>query len=202
MENLKYKKSFLIIAYGVLIQFLILPFLEFPMLSESQVAYYLAAKICIVLSLLGFLYCVHFNKLVKHWVLFFHSCCFAYILIGQYFNPGYHFAAIQYMFVSAIIFEGFSFVSTALMMIFMLEYALHPFAKTTYQAYPFYHGDVFNALLSSWIVSLLLERHVNRVKNKHSMLDRKLRYKGIKTDLFLHDLKNKNSANQHSIRQH
>lgn len=191
MDNIKYKKSFLIIAYGVLVQFFILPFLEYPMLKEEMVKAYLVAKTITVLALLFFILCVHFNKLVKYWVIMFHVFCFTYVLVGQFFNPGYHFAAIQYMFVSAIVFEGFSFVIAAFLPIFLLEYALHPFARTVYVDYPFYHGDVFNALISSWIVSVLLERYVSRVKTKQSFLDRKLRYKGIKTDLFLHDLKNK-----------
>lgn len=191
MDNLKYKKSFLIIAYGILVQFFILPYLEFPMIKAEDVTSYVVAKIFLVASLLSLIFCLHRKKLIKQWVIFFHSFCFLYILIGQYFNPGYHFAAIQYMFVSAIIFEGFSYVTTGFMLIFLLMYSLHPFSKTIYPDYPFYHGDVFNALISSWIVSVLLERYVNRVKNKQSMLDKKLRYKGIKTDLFMHDLKNK-----------
>lgn len=191
MDNLKYKKSFLIIAYGILVQFFILPCLEFPMIKKEDVSSYIGAKVFLVTLLLGFLFCLHRRKFIKNWVIFFHVFCFLYILTGQYFNPGYHFAAIQYMFVSAIIFEGFSYVTTAFMLVFLLMYSLHPFSRTIYPDYPFYHGDVFNALISSWIVSVLLERYVNRVKYKQSVLDRKLRYKGIKTDLFMHDLKNK-----------
>lgn len=191
MTNLKYKKSFLIIGYGVLIQFLILPFFEYPALKASMLTPYLATKAILCLALSLFILSVHLHRAVKYWVYFFHAFSYAYILLGELFAPGYHFAAIQYMFVSAILFEGFSLFSTGLMLLFLIEYSLHPFSKTLYPAYPFYHGDVFNAVISSWLVSVLLERYVERVRNKQSVLDKKLRYKGIKTDLFVHELRNK-----------
>ena len=161
------------------------------MLHGETLKHYAILKILIASMFAGLLVCVHTLRFVKFWVALFYLSCFSFILIGQYFNPGYHFAAIQFMFVSAIIFEGFPFMPTLLMVLFLLEYSLHPFSRTTYSAYPFYHHDVFNAVISSWIVSVLLERYVNRVKNKQSLLDKKLRYKGIKTDMFMHDLKNR-----------
>lgn len=189
--NLQYKRSFLIICYVVLIQFLILPFYEIPTLQGEQLNQYIICKTLIALMFVALVLCIHSLRLVKYWVILFHVSCFSFILIGQYFNPGYHYTAIQFMYVSAIIFEGFPFMSTLLMILFLVEYSLHPFSGTNYSAYPFYHDDVFNAIISSWIISVLLERYVNRVKNKQGLLDKKLRYKGIKTDLFMHDLKNR-----------
>lgn len=186
----KYRTAFLIIAYGVLIQFFILPFYEIPTLSDGKLRPYIISK-----SLIGAFYifsitCLHMKKLARYWVPFFHIGCFSYTLVGQYFNPGYHYAVMQFMFVTAIIFEGFPFMATLLMVLYIIEYAMLPFAQSVFLAYPFFHTDVYNALISTWIVCVALERYVYRVKYKKGFLDRKLRYKGIKTDLFLHDLKN------------
>jgi hypothetical protein len=130
------------------------------------------------------------KRLPRYWVAFFHIGCFGYTLIGQYFNPGYHYAVMQFMFVTAIIFEGFPVMATLLMVAYIVEYAMLPFSHSIFPAYQFFHVNVYNALISTWIACVALERYVNRVKYKKGFLDRKLRYKGIKTDLFLHDLKN------------
>jgi hypothetical protein len=188
--NLKYKKAFLIVAYGILVQFFILPLYEIPMLRNGDLKAYVIFKVLIACAVLFFIFCLHFLRLIRLWVYLCYMCCFSFVLIGQYFNPGYHFAVIQFMFGCAIIFDGFPWMSTLLMGLFMIEYRLLPFYHTTYPAYPFYHDDIFNALISSWVVSIALERYVSRVKLRQGFLDRKLRYKGIKTDLFMHDLKN------------
>jgi hypothetical protein len=189
--NLKYKKAFLIIAYGVLLQILFFTISEIPVLKPGTVSKYILYKIIIALGFVCFALCVHTLKFIKYWVLFFNICCFSFVLIGQYFNPGYHVAVIQFMIVYAIVFEGFPFPPTLLTILFIIEYNILPFSQTEFPAYPYYHANVINTLISTWVISVLLERYVKRVKSKQSFLDRKLRYKGIKTDLFLHELKNK-----------
>ncbi|MBY0412649.1 MAG: hypothetical protein K2Q18_00715 [Bdellovibrionales bacterium] len=190
-SNFKYRKAFLIIAYGVLIQFLVLPIYEIPVLGPELFKAYVISKSIIALMIFTFIFCLLRLKLIKYWVIIFHTCCFSFVLISQFFNPGYHFAVIEYMFVSAIIFEGFPYAGTLLMALFMIEYQIIPMYRTDLPANSFHRSMVINALISSWIVSVAMERYVNRVKMKQGFLDRKLRYKGIKTDLFLHDLKNK-----------
>lgn len=189
-EHFKYRKAFLIIAYGVLLQLLILPFSQIHSLDDLQIKQYAVSKSLLVAFYLFSIICMHTKRLAKYWVAFFHIGFFCYTLIGQFFNPGYHYAVMQYMFVTSIIFEGFPFMATFLMMLFMFVYASLPFSHSIFPAYQYFHSDVNNALMSTWIACVALERYVNRVKSKKGFLDRKLRYKGIKTDLFLHDLKN------------
>lgn len=188
--NYKYRKAFLIIAYGVLLQSLILPFIEIPTLGDAQFRQYVICKSLIMAFYIFSIFCLHMKRLHRHWVTFFHVGCFSYTLIGQYFNPGYHYAVMQFMFVTAIIFEGFPVMATILMIAYIIEYTMLPFSHVMFPAYQFFHINVYNALISTWIACVALERYVNRVKYKKGFLDRKLRYKGIKTDLFLHDLKN------------
>lgn len=188
--NFKYRKAFLIIAYGLLLQLIIFPFHEINTLGDKQVKQYIVCKTLLFIFYLFFVVCMHTKRLVKYWNIFFHVGFFSYALIGQYFNPGYHYAVIQFMFITAIIFEGFPVMSTLLIGVYVVEYNLLPFSHSVFPDYPFFHKDVYNALFSSWVASVALERYVNRVKHKKGLLDRKLRYKGIKTDLFLHDLKN------------
>jgi len=188
--NFKYRKAFLIIAYGILLQFLILPFHEIYALDDKQIKQYIVCKSLIFAFYAFFLVCMHTKRLARYWNIFFHAGFFVYTLVGQYFNPGYHYAVIQFMFITAIIFEGFPVMSTFLMVLYIFEYNSLPFSHSIYPAYQFFHKDVYNALIFSWVASVALERYVNRVKHKKGLLDRKLRYKGIKTDLFLHDLKN------------
>lgn len=188
--NFKYRKAFLIIAYGVLLQLLIRPYIEIHSLDDTQFRQYLICKGLILAFYIFSILCLHTKRLAKYWVAFFHIGCFSYTLVGQYFNPGYHYSVMQFMFVTAIIFEGFPFMATLLMILFLIGHSVLPFSNSIFPAYQFFHVDVYNALISSWIACVALERYVNRVKYKKGFLDRKLRYKGIKTDLFLHDLKN------------
>jgi hypothetical protein len=185
-SNLKHKKAFLIITYGALIQLLLLPFLEIAMLKPEQIKPYLISKTLIGILIITFIALIHLNKFAEAWVKLFYISCFSFILVGQFFHPGYHFAVIEFMFVCAIIFEGFPLMSLILMLIYIAEYLLfRPVSN-----YPYYHFIILNALVYSWIISVYLERYVSRVKNKQGILDRKFRYKGIKTDLLMHDLKN------------
>lgn len=188
--NFKYRKAFLIISYGVLLQCAIRPYYEIHALDDVQLKQYLVCKGLIFVFYLFLIACLHMKRLAKYWVTFFHVGCFSFTLIGQYFNPGYHYAVMQFMFVTAIIFEGFPFMATLLMVLYIIEYNLSPLSHSIFPAYQFFHVDVYNALISTWVACVALERYVNRVKHKKSFLDHKLRYKGIKTDLFLHDLKN------------
>jgi hypothetical protein len=191
-SNLKYKKAFLIIAYGVLVQIFILTLYELPLQSESiYFKYFIAYKVLIAICFATFAVCVHNLKLIKYWVLIFNIICFAFVLLGQLFSPGYQIAVIQFMMIYAIVFEGFPVMPSLLTVLFIIEYLLRPYYRTTFPDHPFFNSSVINALISSLMVSVLLERYVKRVKSKQSFLDRKLRYKGIKTDLFLHELKNK-----------
>jgi translation initiation factor 1 (eIF-1/SUI1) len=188
--NFKYRKAFLIVAYGVLLQLLIRPYIEINSLEDAQFRQYLISKGLILAFYVFSILCLHTKRLAKYWVAFFYIGCFSYTLIGQYFNPGYHYSVMQFMFVTAIIFEGFPFMATLLMILYLIGHGVHSFSNSIIPAYQFFHADVYNALISSWIVCVALERYVNRMKSKKGFLDRKLRYKGIKTDLFLHDLKN------------
>lgn len=186
-SNLKYKKAFIIIAYGILIQLLLLPIVEIDMLAPGMLEYYFASKALICILFCVFVYCLIFNKYVEWWVKLFHLGCFSYVLVGQLFHPGYQYAVIEYMFVVAIVFEGFPLMSLILMMIYIVEYIV----TKVDSRYPYYHFIIMESLISSWIISVYLERYVNRVRHKQDFLDKKLRYKGIKTDLLLHDLKNR-----------
>lgn len=190
-SNLKHKKAFLIIAYGVLLQIFVFTINEISMLTAGDFNYFITYKIIIALAFAAFAYCVHTLKFINQWVIILNVICFSFVLGGQYFNPGYHIAVIQFMFVYGIVFDGFPVMPTLMMAFFILEYIFHPFYRAEFSAYPYYHINTINALVSTWVVSVLLERYVKRVYFKHSFLDRKLRYKGIKTDLFLHEIKNK-----------
>ena len=190
ITNFKYRKAFLIVAYGILLQFLIVPFHEIYALDDKQINQYIVCKGLIFSFYLFFLVCIHTKRLARYWIIFFHVGFFSYTLIGQYFNPGYHYAVIEFMFITAIIFEGFPVMATLLMVLYIIEYSLLPFSHSIFPAYQYFHKDVYNALIFSFVGAVALERYVNRVKYKQGILDRKLRYKGIKTDLFLHDLKN------------
>jgi hypothetical protein len=190
ITNFKYRKAFLIIAYGILLQFLVFPFHEIYTLDDKQINQYIICKSLIFSFYLFFLVCIHTKRLARYWKIFFHVGFFSYTLIGQYFNPGYHYAVIEFMFITAIIFEGFPYMATLLMLLYIVEYSLLPFSHAAFPAYQHFHKDVYNALIFSFVGAVALERYVNRVKYKQGILDRKLRYKGIKTDLFLHDLKN------------
>lgn len=190
-DNLKYRKPFLIISYSALVQFLILPFFELPMLPMNAIHSYFFAKTAVALTFILLIFCVHKLKLIKYWVWMFGFSTITYVVVGEYFKPGYHFAAIQIMFLFAIIFRGFPYLSTALLVTYLITYTLVPFSKIAILEYPSYHADVFNAVVFSYLICFALEYYVNRVQSKHSILDRKLRYKGIKTDLFMHELKNK-----------
>lgn len=185
-SNLKHKQAFLIISYGILIQLLLLPFFEIAMLKAEQLKPYLFLKTLIGILIITFIGLIHLNKFVEAWVKVFYINCFSFILVGQFFHPGYHFAVIEFMFVCAIIFEGFPLMSLILMLVYIGEYLIFRPASN----YPYYHFIILNALVYSWIISVYLERYVSRAKNKQGILDRKFRYKGIKTDLLMHDLKN------------
>lgn len=166
--NLKYKWSFLIISYVALVELFLLPYDEI-------------SRLVIGLMFVSLIVFVHSLVFIKYWVWIFYISCFSFVLIGQHFNPNYHFPVIQFMFISAIIFEGFPVIPTLLMGLYLLRYVLYPIENVA----------VYNAVFSSWIVSVLLERYVSRVKNREISLDKKLRYKGIQTDFFIHDLKNR-----------
>jgi hypothetical protein len=188
--NFKYRKAFLIIAYGALAQLLIRPYIEIYSLDDDQFRKYLISKGLIFAFFIFFILCLHLKRLTRCWVTFFYIGCFSYALIGQFFNPGYHYVVMQIMFVTAIIFEGFPFMATLLMGVYFFIHEMWPFSRAVFPVYDAFHFDVYNTLISTWIACVALERYVNRVKYKKGFLDRKLRYKGIKTDLFLHDLKN------------
>lgn len=189
--NLKYKKAFLIIAYCVLVQIFLFTITEIPMLKDGMIRPYLIYKILIAAAFTILAISVHTLKFIKYWVIYFNIISFSFVLIGQYFTPGYHISVIQFGIAYAIVFEGFPVMPTLMTVLFIIEYKYNSFYHNIFPAYPYYHVNVISALVSTWVVSVLLERYVKRVKSKHSFLDRKLRYKGIKTDLFLHDLKNK-----------
>ena len=188
--NLKYRKAFLIIAYGVLCLCVIFPFYEIRAIDKGQLTSYFVSKGLVAGFYIFMICCFYMKKLVKYWVTFFYIGCFSFTLVGEFFHPGYHYAVMQFMFVIAIIFEGFPYMATLLMLCYFVEYNLLPFSQSVFPAYRHFHVDVYIALVSTWIACVVLERYVNRVKYKKSFLDKKLRYKGIKTDLFLHDLKN------------
>ncbi|MBC7713026.1 MAG: sensor histidine kinase [Rhizobacter sp.] len=188
-SNLKYKKAFIIVVYGVIVQLLVLPFFELVALKPGMLQPYLITKTALVLFFLIFLFLLHTQRYLKVWVYLFNTGIYSFVFTGQFFHSGYQFAVIEYMFICAIIFEGFSIMSTILMLLFCMEYYFVSLGKTI-MINPYYHFIILNALLSSWLISIFLERHVNRVKHKQGFLDRKLRYKGIKTDLLLHDVKN------------
>ena len=190
-ENLKYRKAFLIISYSALVQFFVLPFFELPMLSMNLIHSYFFAKSAVALSFIFLIFCIYKLKLIKYWVWMFGFSTITYVIVGEYFKPGYHFAAIQIMFLFAILFRGFPYLSTILLTAYLITYTLVPFSKVVIPEYPSYHADVFNAVIFSYLICFVLEYYVNRVQNKRSILDRKLRFKGIKTDLFMHELKNK-----------
>ena len=186
-SKLKYKSAFLIVIYGILLQLILLPVFELAALKEDKFQLYVISKCFIGIQFLILLFFIKTNKFVKWWVRLFYLGCFSFVLIGQYFHPGYQFALIEFMFIVAIVFEGFPLMSLILMCLFIVEYML----MRTQSTLPFYHFIIINALVSSWVISFFLERYVNRVRHKQDFLDRKLRYKGIKTDLLLHDLKNR-----------
>ena len=188
--NLKYRKAFLIIAYGVLILSAIFPFYEIRAINDNQIRSYLVYKGLVAGFYVFLICCLYMKKLARFWVVFFYIGCFSFTLVGEFFHPGYHYAVIQFMFVIAIVFEGFPYMATLLMICYFIEYNFLPFSQSVFPAYRYFHIDVYSALISTWVACVVLERYVNRVKYKKSFLDKKLRYKGIKTDLFLHDLKN------------
>lgn len=185
-SNLKHRKAFTIVAYGVLIQLILLPIVEIDMLGPGMLDYYVISKFILFLFYGMFVYCLSSNKLLKWWVYLFHAGSFFYVMTGQIFHPGYQYAVIEFMFINAIIFAGFPLMSLILMIIYIIEYML----TRTSNNYPYYHFVIMNSLISSWLISVYLERYVKRVRYKQDFLDKKLRYKGIKTELLLHELKN------------
>ncbi len=187
-SNLKYKKAFVIVVYGIIIQLLLLPIVEIDTLRPGMFQSYAITKSLLTFLFCAFAYCLNFNKLINWWVKLFYIGCFSYVIIGQYFHPGYQYAVIEFMFIVAIIFEGFPLMSLILMAVYIVEYMV---TRPDSARYPYYHFVIMNSLISTWLISVFLERYVNRVRHKQDFLDKKLRYKGIKTDLLLHDLKNR-----------
>ncbi|MBC7426972.1 MAG: sensor histidine kinase [Bacteriovorax sp.] len=187
--NLKYKKALIIIVCGIITQLIVLPFFEVVALRPGIFQSYVITKFVLITYFLFFLSMLHFRRYPKAWIPLFYIGSYSFVLSGQFFHFGYHFAVIEFMFICAITFEGFSFMSTWLMVLYILEYYFYSLGSVI-AINPYYHFIILNALLFSWLISIFLERHVSRVKHKQGFLDRKLRYKGIKTDLLLHDVKN------------
>lgn len=180
-SNFKYRKAFLITAYAALIQLCMLTVYEIPSLAEGRFHSYFISKSLIALILLSFIVCIHKIRLIKYWTAIFYLSCSSLILVGEFFHPGYHLALIQFMFICVIVFEGFPFIASLVMILFLIEKACIGSPLDINMAY---------AILSSWVLGLCLSRYVSSIQIKHNGLDRKLRYKGIKTSLFMHDLKN------------
>jgi hypothetical protein len=188
-NHLVYKNALIVVVYGIIVQLCILPFFEIITIKPETIKIYFFTKIIIIIYHIIFLFLLYTRRLSKIWVYIFYIGAFAYILSGQYFHNGYQYAVIELMFINAIVFEGFSIASTALVIIFIVECIVFLLEPSLGQQ-PNYHSIIINALLSSWFISIVLERYVNRVKHKQDFLDKKLRYTGIKTELLLHEIKN------------